>query len=150
MSIREEQCQKVCRILDDVLANRPTERDSLIVATRSAFSALSEPHWIPVTERLPETGQDVELCCGYKNYRGEIVRYICIAYHVNRYEMKSSADWDEGCDEYREEDDEYYILEGWYERIHNWDTYGAVKIYDLALAWRELPKLPEPYKGVTE
>ena len=108
------------------------------------------PHWIPVTERLPETGQDVELCCGYKNYRGEIARYICIAYHVNRYEMKYSADWDEGCDEYREEDDEYYVLEGWYERIHNWDTYGAVKIYDLALAWRELPKLPEPFKEVAE
>ena len=53
MSLSEEQCKKVCRILDDVLANRPTERDSLIVATRNAFSALSEPHWIPVTERLP-------------------------------------------------------------------------------------------------
>ena len=59
MSIREEQCQKVCRILDDVLANRPTERDSLIVATRSAFSALSEPHWIPCGERLPEDGKQV-------------------------------------------------------------------------------------------
>jgi hypothetical protein len=54
MSIREEQCNKVCRVLDDVLANRPTERDSLIVATRNAFSALSEPHWIPCSERLPE------------------------------------------------------------------------------------------------
>lgn len=54
MSLREEQCQKVCRILDDVLANRPTERDSLIAATRSAFSALSELHWIPCSERLPE------------------------------------------------------------------------------------------------
>ena len=42
MSLKEEQCNKVCRILDDVLANRPTERDSLIVATRSAFKALSE------------------------------------------------------------------------------------------------------------
>ena len=51
--IRQEQCNKVCRILDDVLANRPTERDSLIVATRKAFEAL-EAHegqrWIPVTE----------------------------------------------------------------------------------------------------
>ena len=54
MSLREEQCKKVCRILDDVLANRPTERDSLIVATRNAFSALSEPHWISCNERLPE------------------------------------------------------------------------------------------------
>lgn len=40
MSIREEQCNKVCRILDDVLVNRPTERDSLIVAVRKAFEAL--------------------------------------------------------------------------------------------------------------
>ena len=126
------------------------ERDDIVDALEYAPTITPEPHWIPVTEKLPETGQDVELCCGYKNYRGEIVRYICIAYHVNRYEMKYSADWDEGCDEYREEDDEYYILEGWYERIHNWDTYGAVKIDDLALAWRELPKLPEPYKGVVE
>ena len=40
MSIREEQCNKVCRMLDDVLANRPTERDSLIIAVRKAFEAL--------------------------------------------------------------------------------------------------------------
>lgn len=40
MSIREEQCRKVCRILDDVLANRPTERDALCVAVDKAFEAL--------------------------------------------------------------------------------------------------------------
>ena len=40
--IRQEQCNKVCRILDDVLANRPTERDSLIVAVRKAFDALEQ------------------------------------------------------------------------------------------------------------
>lgn len=60
MSIRKEQCKKVCRILDDVLANRPTERDSLIVAVQLAFEALSEPHWIPVTENtLPEKNRVV-------------------------------------------------------------------------------------------
>ena len=56
MSIRDEQCRKVCRILDDVLANRPTERDTLCVAVDKAFEALIQPEqrWIPVTERLPE------------------------------------------------------------------------------------------------
>lgn len=75
MSIREEQCNKVCRILDDVLTNRPTERDSLIVAVRKAFEALElfgnseqlpsaqpEPEWIPVSERLPEEYEYVLLC----------------------------------------------------------------------------------------
>ena len=52
--IRQEQCNKVCRILDNVLANRPTERDSLIVAVRKAFDALEKQRWIPCSERLPE------------------------------------------------------------------------------------------------
>lgn len=52
MSLREEQCKKVCRILDNVLANRPTERDSLIVDTRKAFKALAESKrgkWIKIS-----------------------------------------------------------------------------------------------------
>ena len=57
--IRQEQCDKVCRILDDVLANRPTERDSLIVAVRKAFDALEKQRWIPCSERLPEEETDV-------------------------------------------------------------------------------------------
>ena len=57
--IRQEQCDKVCRILDDVLANRPTERDSLIVAVRKAFDALEAQQWISVEERLPEVKQAV-------------------------------------------------------------------------------------------
>ena len=46
MSLREEQCNKVCRILDNVLANRPTERDSLIVAVRKAFAEPKRGKWI--------------------------------------------------------------------------------------------------------
>ena len=63
MSLREEQCKKICRILDDVLANRPTERDSLIVAVQLAFESLSEPHWIPVTKKLPDKDErDYWIC----------------------------------------------------------------------------------------
>ena len=63
--------------MDVVLANRPIERDFLIVAIRNAFSALSEPHWIPVTEDTPiedgdywatfgaETGWFVDWCSWY-------------------------------------------------------------------------------------
>lgn len=62
MSMRNEQCRKVCRILDDVLANRPTERDALIVAVRTAFDELKEHktwRWIPCSERLPEEAYPV-------------------------------------------------------------------------------------------
>ena len=37
MGIRQDQCYKVCRIIDDYLANRPRERDELIVAVRTVF-----------------------------------------------------------------------------------------------------------------
>lgn len=55
MSLREEQCNKVCRILDDVLANRPTERDSLIVAVRKAFAEQKRGKW--------ESQSDGGYCC---------------------------------------------------------------------------------------
>lgn len=59
MSARNEQCKKVCRILDDVLANRPSERDALIVAVQKAFKALEDDGWIPVEDRLPKIGNTV-------------------------------------------------------------------------------------------
>ena len=58
MSLREEQCNKVCRILDDVLANRPTERDSLIVAVRKAFA---EPKRETTTLRIGRTRNSVTM-----------------------------------------------------------------------------------------
>ena len=69
MSLREEQCNKVCRILDDVLANRPTERDSLIVAVRKAFAAFAEPKrgkWIYGEDSIAD-GVDGYRCdqCGF-------------------------------------------------------------------------------------
>lgn len=92
MSLKEEQCNKVCRILDDVLANRPTERDSLIVATRNAFSASSEPHWIPVTERLPETNDEVLTTYIVNGDRNK--KYVETASYYQSSESWSSV-WDE-------------------------------------------------------
>ena len=51
MGWRNDQCKKVCWMIDDFLANRPTERDSLIVAVQKAFDALEKQNtgrWIPV------------------------------------------------------------------------------------------------------
>ena len=64
MSIREEQCNKVCRILDDVLANRTTERDSLIVAVRKAFESLEQ---FGNSEPLPSAQPEIIRCKDCRN-----------------------------------------------------------------------------------
>ena len=93
MSLREEQCNKVCTILDNVLANRPTERDSLIVAVRKAFKALqsAEPkkgRWIEdkgqqtLMQNFIERGEVWRVCsvCGAGHMIGH--KYECDkAYH---------------------------------------------------------------------
>ena len=68
MNIREEQCNKVCRILDDVLANRTTERDSLIVAVRKAFESLEQ---FGNSEPLPSAQPDIVYCKDCKHWDGE-------------------------------------------------------------------------------
>ena len=71
MSLREEQCNKVCRILDNVLANRPTERDSLIVAVRKAFKALAEPSQVAKDiARIVDNGQDMRVIAQPKRIKG--------------------------------------------------------------------------------
>ena len=74
MSLREEQCNKVCRILDNVLANRPTERDSLIVAVRKAFKALAEPSQVAADiARIVENGQDMRVIAQPERIKGHWV-----------------------------------------------------------------------------
>ena len=65
MRLREEQCNKVCRILDNVLANRPTERDSLIVAVRKAFAEPKTGKWILDRSGAYCCSECMEPCAGY-------------------------------------------------------------------------------------
>lgn len=79
MSLMNEQCNKVCRILDDVLANRPIERDSLIVSVRIAFEKQIPKkfkmvdNYTPVCPVCGEAVWDMEWCnsCGQRLDIGE-------------------------------------------------------------------------------
>ena len=106
----------------------------------------SAQRWIPCKTALPKTEEKVFVTCEHLDIYGKPHRYVCKAYHVDRYTVRADFDyWDEGCDEYREEDDQFYVLEGWYECIHNWGDYSSVRITeDKVVAWCPLP---EPWKG---
>ena len=69
MGIRQDQCNKVCRIIDDYLANRPRERDELIVAVRTVFKE---------ADRKTENSSEITNNCKYaENPSGDVWECGC-------------------------------------------------------------------------
>ena len=114
-------------------------------ALNMAIAALREqPQWISVEERLPDAEQEVRVLC--KASWNSRYRYQCQAFYEPKGMLRENSNygWDyECCSEYSEEDDDYFVNPGWYERIHNWDDYSAVGITDEVTHWMTLPEPPE-------
>lgn len=110
-----------------------------------AIAAMREqPQWINVEEKLPEAEQEVRVLC--KASWNPKYLYQCQAFYEPEGMLREKSDygWDyECCSEYSEEDDDYFVNPGWYERIHNWDDYNAVGIADEVTHWMPLPEPPK-------
>ena len=98
--------------------------------------------WISVEERLPESGVLCLLCCDVKRYDGTHRQYVCDGFHAERFKEECYSADDECVTEYNEETDEYYLHEGWYEEINNWDEYSSIAIDDTVTHWMPLPEAP--------
>ena len=99
--------------------------------------------WISVADRLPEDDKPV-LAYGHAVGNPQYNTYFkgrWIAEHT----MKAG---DFGADEdlaliYDETEDEFYVPEGWFERIENWDDYTDVAVGDYIVThWMPLPEPP--------
>lgn len=97
--------------------------------------------WISVKERLPDSGKHVLLTCEIRGIYGLKKRYVCDGFYSKAHTLPQGhyPEDDEAYD-YDEDEDEYYLKEGWYEVIHNWDDYSSVVIYDFVTHWMPLPK----------
>ena len=103
--------------------------------------------WISVKDRLPESGVYVLICCEMHRYGGEIAgKYVCDGYYAEANKIIAGGFPDECYYEYSEEDDEYYLREGWYEVVKNWDDYNSVAVEDFVTHWMPIPDLPEMEK----
>ena len=100
--------------------------------------------WISVKDRLPENGVHVLLCCEMHRYSGEIAgKYICDGYYAEANKIIAGG-FPDDCDcEYSEEDDEYYLCEGWYEVVKNWDDFNSVAVEDFVTHWMPMPHPPK-------
>lgn len=103
-----------------------------------------EMRWISVKDKRPENGVHVLLCCEIHRCGGEIAgKYVCDGYYAEANKIIAGG-FPDDCDcEYSEEDDEYYLCEGWYEVIKNWDDYNSVAVGDFVTHWMPLPDAPK-------
>ncbi len=130
-------------VLED---NEKTYSDAIgMEADHLIANGVTVQEWIPVDDRLPESGVHVLICCEMHRYGGEIAgKYVCDGYYAEANKIIAGGFSDECECEYSEEDDEYYLCEGWYEVIKNWDDYNSVAVEDFVTHWMPLP---EPPKG---
>jgi hypothetical protein len=94
--------------------------------------------WRPASE-LPEEDQIV--IATYLNSYGKRRRVRAV--YIRQYEEEAGDD-DELCVEYCHEKDEWYLKEGWYELIDNWDYSSAAIVEGVVDYWMPFPPAPAP------
>jgi len=98
--------------------------------------------WVPVEDRLPASGRTV--LAFYANSVGRVRRIR--AQYAERWTIEvdaATADPDTECVEYNESADAFYLLEGWYECIDNWDAFVRIAVTEGQVShWMPLPAAP--------
>lgn len=110
-----------------------------------------EQRWIPCSERLPDNRVDVLICYrAWQQYAKRYVYSIVNGWYARKHSVNENVflEWEGDCD-YKEDEDEFYIQEGWYEfttqgngDLMNWYIGDAEVV-----AWMPLP---EPYQSEAE
>jgi hypothetical protein len=96
--------------------------------------------WIPVTEDTASLPRK-KCLAHYKNSNGN-GRTVC-AFYAGKFEFEQS--YSDDCNiKYCDHDDRYYLAEGWYEVIDNWDEFSSVAITEGEVThWMKLPDAPD-------
>lgn len=99
--------------------------------------------WISVKDKMPEDGEHVLVVCEIHPIGLASRKYVCEAFYTRKFSISDVSSEDDTAYDYNEEDDEYYLKEGWYECVHNWDEYSSISIEDFVTHWMPLPEAPK-------
>ena len=105
------------------------------------------PQWISVEERLPEPETDVLIVC---NRNGYVFVTPAIYEDGKMLTQESAWNWSDIYEygSYSEEDDDYYIPEGWWEsRKFNPDDVYNNPVDCTVTHWMSFPEAPEEIKS---
>ena len=121
---------------------RADERDDILERIKNAptldVAPVRRGEWVSVEDRPPDNGTHVLLCC---EIRPSGRKYVCDGFCAAKHSIEGFAAGELGHD-YNEEDDTYYIPEGYYEVVKNWDDFSSIAISDFVTHWMPLPEPP--------
>ena len=135
------------KLIEALRASQNTGRESfhvdLIVEAIEEQPRVDE--WILCDDQLPYANKDVLITFReYIGYSGKYVYGVCKAVYIPQHFIKSEDLWSQNdCYElevYDEDEDCFYVKEGWYEIVENWYDYTHVYINKKVIAWTPLPE----------
>lgn len=108
-----------------------------------AVPAVSVPQWISIKNRLPEVETEVLVACDRNGYH-----FVCPAIYEDGTVLTQDSIWNwyelENYGTYSEENDDYFVPQGWWEnrQFTPDDLYNSP--VDCAVThWMPLPELPK-------
>lgn len=101
--------------------------------------------WTSTQTALPPSGKHV---LALQQYRSGKRKVIVTAFYCEAWTMEvdsidldfSPYDMEVG---YDPKQDKYFLKEGWYELVENWDELGSIVISEPVTHWMEMPEIPK-------
>jgi hypothetical protein len=99
--------------------------------------------WTLAADQVPQTGKAVLAHYTNSHGMGRRIRAEYIAAWT--VQAEDVSDPDNECVKYSKQDDAYYLIDGWYELIDNWDEHGRISVTEGVIThWMPLPAAPAP------